>query len=96
MRYQVDAEQIRAGSALTARTVETIRSEVAALHGHLTAMQGAWVGTASTAFADVLTAWNTTAVQVNSSLDQIMQALSVAATQYADTELANTALFRRS
>ena len=96
MRYQVDADQIRAGSVAAARTVEAIRSEVAALHGQLTSMQSAWVGSASTAFADVLAAWNTTAAGLNSALDQIMQALSVAATQYADAELANTSLFRRT
>ncbi len=96
MRYQVDADQIRAGSVATARTVEAIRAEVGALLGHLTTMQGTWVGTASTAFADVLAAWNATATQVNAALDQIMQALSVSATQYTDAETANTALFRRA
>lgn len=94
MRFHVDAEAIFAGSAATGRTVEAIRTEVAALHNQLLAMQSSWTGGASAAFTDVLSTWSATATQVNAALDHIQLALRSAAANYADTEAATMAMFR--
>ena len=95
MRYHVDSEALAAGALAAGRTTEIIRAEVAALNSQLMSMQGEWLGTASLAFADVLSGWTAAAAHVNAALDDIQTALRMSATTYAETEAAATSLFRR-
>ena len=81
-------------TALTSRdSGETIRTEVAALVGSLQALDGTWQGQASAAFAGVLTQWRSAQAQVEAALTSLTQALSAAATGYADAEATAARMF---
>lgn len=92
-RYEVDSALVAQASAAAGASVTAIRSEVGALLGHLTDLQGAWQGTAAVAFADVVATWSATQQQVEAGLDQIQQALAGAAQTYADAEAQAARLF---
>jgi len=95
MLYHVDAEEVGAAAARASQSGETIRSEVAALVGNLQALEGTWQGQASTAFAGVLAQWRSAQAQVESALASLTQALSAAATGYADAEATAARMFAR-
>lgn len=92
-RYEVDSALVAQASAAAGASVTAIRSEVAALLGHLTDLQGAWHGAAAGAFAEVVASWSATQQQVEAGLDQIQQALAGAAQTYADAEAQAARLF---
>lgn len=92
-RYEVDSALVAQASAAAGASVAAIRSEVGALLGHLTDLQGAWHGTAAAAFTDVVATWSSTQQQVEAGLDQIQQALAGAAQTYADAEAQAARLF---
>lgn len=56
-------------------------------------LQGSWTGTAATSFQNLMADWRNTQARVEASLESINAALSLAATQYAQAEEANTRLF---
>lgn len=93
-QFQVDTDRIAGASADVARISADIESTVAAMMARLTALQDAWQGSASAGFQGVMTQWQGTQARVRESLDAINQMLAQAGTRYADTEQANTALFR--
>ncbi|MFV0633735.1 WXG100 family type VII secretion target [Demequina sp.] len=92
-RYHVDAAEVASASGLAARSSDTIRAEVAAMLGHLTALQGTWQGGAATAFAGVLEQWRAAQAQVETALDSITVALGQAATEYQNAEDSASRLF---
>jgi WXG100 family type VII secretion target len=92
-RYQVDSEAVVTASGAVRASIARIQSEVASLHGQLTALQGSWTGQASTAFATVVGEWTITQQRVEENLAAINQALALAGQQYADIEAANARLF---
>lgn len=92
-RYHVDAAEVASASTRAATSAETIRGEVAAMMGHLTALEGSWQGGAATAFTAVLDQWRGAQVQVEQALDALTVALSQAAEQYQSAEDAAARLF---
>jgi WXG100 family type VII secretion target len=94
-RYQVDSEAVLAATGSVRGSIARIQSEVGALHGRLTDLQGSWTGQAATAFQSVITEWKATQQRVEESLGSISQALAHAAQQYAEIESSNARLFGR-
>ncbi|MEX0913420.1 MAG: WXG100 family type VII secretion target [Demequina sp.] len=94
-QYHVDAAQVATASSQAAASAATLRAEVAAMMGHLTALEGSWQGSAATAFAGVLQEWRTAQVQVESALDSITTSLGQAAQQYEAAEDNASRLFLR-
>ena len=92
-RFHVDAAEVAQASALAQRSGDTIRTEVAAMLGHLTALEGTWQGGAAAAFAGVLDQWRGAQAQVESALDALSTALSQAASTYEEAEDAATRMF---
>ena len=91
--YHVDAAEVASASALASRSGDAIRAEVAAMMGHLTALQGSWQGGAASAFAGVLEQWRGAQVQVEQALDALTLALSQAAQEYQSAEDSAARLF---
>ena len=94
-RYQVDSEAVFTVTGAVRGTISRIQSEVQAMHGQLSSLQGSWSGEAAVAFQAVVTDWNATQVRVEESLNAINLALGQAGQQYADIESANARLFIR-
>lgn len=92
-RFEVDSELVAQASGTVRNSVERIRQEVAAMHGHLQNLQGSWRGGASDAFQSVVLDWKATQQRVEESLEGINAALAQAGTQYADVEAANQRMF---
>jgi WXG100 family type VII secretion target len=95
MLYHVDADEVAAASVRAARSGEAIRAEVAGLVATLHALEGSWQGQASAAFAGVLAQWRGAQAQVETALVSLTQALSVAASGYADAEATAARMFSR-
>ena len=72
-----------------------IRSEVAQMMAHLTALQGSWGGQASGAFQSLMAEWRATAQQVEESLGHITQGLTAVGQSYEEVELSNLRMFAR-
>lgn len=92
-QFQVDTERIQAASGDIARISSEIEGQVAQMLAKLTALQDAWKGGAATQFHGVVTQWQGTQRQVQTSLDSIGQVLAAAGAQYADTEAQNMRMF---
>ena len=92
-RYTVDSDAVQTAASAIAGTVARLQSEVAALHGQLDALQGAWTGSAAVAFQGVVQQWRGTQSQVEQVLASIDRALRAAGQQYLETEMANARLF---
>jgi WXG100 family type VII secretion target len=94
-RYQVDSEAVFTATGAVRGTISRIQSEVEAMRGHLSALQGSWSGDAALAFQSVVADWNATQLRVEESLTAINLALGQAGQQYADVEATNARLFIR-
>jgi len=92
-QFQVDTERIQAASGDIARISSEIEGQVAQMLAKLTALQDAWKGGAATQFHGVVTQWQGTQRQVQTSLDSIGQVLASAGAQYAETEAQNMRMF---
>jgi WXG100 family type VII secretion target len=92
-QFTVDTERITAASGDIARISGEIDAQVGAMMGRLTALQGAWTGTAATRFQELVTQWQGTQRQVRASLDSIGGVLAAAGAQYAETEAQTVRLF---
>ena len=92
-QFQVDTERIQAASGDIARISSEIEGQVAQMLSKLTALQDAWKGGAATQFHGVVTQWQGTQRQVQTSLDSIGQVLAAAGAQYAETEAQNMRRF---
>lgn len=84
--FHVDAAQVATASSQAATSAANLRTEVAAMMGHLTALENTWHGTAAASFAGVLQEWRAAQVQVDAALDNITTALGQAAQQYQAAE----------
>lgn len=93
--YHVDSEAVLSATGAVQNSMGIIQSEVAAMLGHLGALQGSWGGQASVAFQGVVGDWRATQQRVEESLASIHQALGAAGRQYAEIEQANLRLFAR-
>lgn len=93
VQFQVDTERIQTASGDIARISAEIEGQVAQMLSRLTALQDAWKGGAATQFHGVVTQWQGTQRQVQTSLDSIGQVLGAAGAQYADTEAQNMRMF---
>lgn len=91
--FQVDVAEVTRTSALVKNSVESVRSEVAALMTHLTALEASWTGNAANQFHALTQEWQATQMQVETALDDIGMRLQMAASQYADAESQATGLF---
>jgi len=92
-QFQVDTERIQTASGDIARISREIEGQVAHMLGRLTALQDAWKGGAATQFQGVVSQWQATQRQVQSSLDSIGQVLGAAGVSYAETEAQNMRMF---
>ncbi|GAA1808783.1 WXG100 family type VII secretion target [Nesterenkonia flava] len=93
--FQIDTADLLAKSQSVEATLGRLQSDVNLMESQLRQLQGTWKGSAALAFQDVLTQWRATQAQVEQSLANVRQAMTVASTQYEDTELANTRMFGR-
>ncbi|MDO5049300.1 MAG: WXG100 family type VII secretion target [Actinomycetaceae bacterium] len=93
--FHVDPAEVARCSAMVRSSAETLRAEVQAMMGHITALEASWSGVASNQFNAVAAQWRATQVQVEQSLDEIGAQLAVAANTYADAEAQSSALFAR-
>lgn len=92
-QFQVDTERIQAASGDIARISSEIEGQVAQMLARLTALQDAWKGGAATQFHGVVTQWQGTQRQVQTSLDSVGRVLAAAGAQYAETEAQNMRMF---
>ena len=92
-QFQVDTDRISAASGDIARISGEIEAQVAQMLARLTALLDAWKGGAPTQFHGVVTQWQGTQRQVQTSLDSIGQVLAAAGAQYAETEAQNMRMF---
>ncbi len=92
-RFEVDSAQVAAASATVMGSVASLSAEVDRLTRNLMDLQGSWRGQAASQFQVVAEDWRATQERVKASLEQISQALSAAATTYADAEAANLRMF---
>ncbi|KQQ94162.1 MULTISPECIES: WXG100 family type VII secretion target [Microbacteriaceae] len=93
--YHVDSDAVIQTTQSAHGSIERIRTEVQALLGQLTSLEGSWSGQASVAFQSVVADWRATQQRVEESLVGITTALGSAGQQYAETEQANLRLFGR-
>ena len=92
--FHIDSSAV-SGTAATARAqISRIQSEIAALHGSLTGLQGSWTGPAATAFQGVVSRWRQTQTRLEADLTALNDALALASRQYAEMELANVRMFQ--
>lgn len=92
-RFEVDSELVAQASVTVRGSIERIRHEVTAMHGHLLDLQGSWRGSAAEAFQSVVVDWKGTQQRVEESLEAINQALAQAGAHYADVEAVNQRMF---
>ncbi|ROR73268.1 WXG100 family type VII secretion target [Bogoriella caseilytica] len=92
-QFTVDSGEILIAADRTRATATAIRGEVAAMMGHLTALQASWRGTASQTFDACAAQWQATQATVDTSLEQISHALDNAARMYEETETAARSMF---
>ena len=95
MQYHVDAAQVSAASARAAASADAIRGEVAAMMGHLLALDSSWQGAAAAAFGDAREQWRGAQAHVEAALDAITTALAHAARSYEEAEATASRLFAR-
>lgn len=93
MKYSVDSAEVALASERTRASAATMHAEVAAMMGHLVALQGTWTGAASQVFADLAQRWQVQQQQIESVLEQISVALNTAANAYAGAEAESQRLF---
>ena len=91
----VDSEILDAKSTEVRGTIERLQSEVNRMQSGLQSLSESWQGQASANFQSIVAEWRSTQAQVEESLASINLALGHASAQYAETEAANIALFRR-
>ncbi len=92
-QYTVDAVAVAAAASATRASGLVVSTEVAAMMGHLTALETSWQGAAAAQFSALAGQWRATQAQVEATLDSIGIALDSAARQYTDTEDNTVRLF---
>lgn len=92
-QFNVNSDELAVKSTAVKGSVDRIRMEVDAMKRNLADLQATWTGTAANNFQLLLQEWHATELRVEASLESINAALSMAATQYAQAEDANTRMF---
>lgn len=92
-QFNVNSDDMTLKSTAVKGSVDRIRMEVDAMKRNLLDLQSSWTGAAATNFQGLMQEWHATEMKVESSLESINAALSMAATQYAQAEEANTRMF---
>ncbi len=92
-QFNVNSDDLALKSTAVKGSVDRIRLEVDAMKRNLLDLQSTWTGTAATNFHALMQEWHATELRVEASLESINNALSMAATQYAQAEDANTRMF---
>ncbi len=92
-QFNVNSDDLALKSTAVKGSVDRIRMEVDAMKRNLLDLQSTWTGSAATSFQSLLQEWHATELKVEASLESINAALSVAASQYAEAEEANTRMF---
>lgn len=92
-QFTVDSDQVLAANATIQNTISKLNSEVQLLHSQLQGLQTSWTGQAANSFQELANRWRLTAGAVEQQLAELGNALSFAAHQYAEIELANQRLF---
>jgi len=92
--FSVDSDAVLSATAAVRATGDRLQSDTASMLAQLTQLQGSWTGSASVAFQSVVEQWRAAQRQVETALADISGALGHVGTQYAQTELAATGLFR--
>lgn len=92
-QFNVNSDDLAIKSTAVSGSVDRIRMEVDGMKRNLMDLQSTWTGSAATNFQALLQEWHATQVKVEASLESINSALSMAATQYAQAEDANTRMF---
>jgi WXG100 family type VII secretion target len=92
-QIQVDSEHVLAANSTIQATIAKVQAEVDGLHVQLLGLQDVWRGSAASSFQEVVTRWKITATTVDAQLGELGRALSIAASQYSEIEIANQRLF---
>lgn len=92
-QFNVNSDDLALKSTAVKGSVDRIRTEVDAMKRNLLDLQASWTGTAATNFQSLMAEWHATELKVEASLESINSTLSMAATQYAQAEAANTRMF---
>ena len=91
--FSVDTQAVADTASRTRTRIATIQTETDGLTGDISTLQSSWTGGASDSMATCAADWHVTAIQVQSSLDLISQALDQAAVSYDDAEVTNKGRF---
>lgn len=91
--FSVDSEQVMLANQNIQQTIARLSAEADSLQSQLVALQSSWTGVASNNFQELVVRWRNTAGAVDAQLGELGNALSMAATQYAEIEYANQRLF---
>src|SRR3954447_2135275 len=67
-----------------------VQADLAALRGRLVPLQAAWVGDAATAFAELMTRWDTDATSLSEALQAIGEAIKGSGRTYQQQEEAQS------
>jgi len=73
--FSVDTQAVADTASRTRTRIATIQTETDGLKGDISLLQSSWTGGASDSMATCAADWHVTAIQVQSSLDLISQAL---------------------
>ena len=92
-QFSVDSEQVMLANQNIQQTITRLTAEADSLQVQLVALQSSWTGMAANNFQELVVRWRTTTAAVDSQLAELGNALSMAATQYAEIEYANQRLF---
>lgn len=92
-RFLVDSQEVLATNSVVQATIQKLQGDVETLHAQLINLQGSWQGVAANSFQELAGRWRGTAAVVQQQLSEIGQALTLAANQYNEIELANQRLF---
>ena len=93
MRFEVDGARVAQAAGAVQASAQQIGAEVDGMMRHLIELQGCWQGAAATQFQDVASRWRATQERVRAALEEIQQAMTVAARQYEEAEAAATRMF---
>ena len=85
-KFTVDSEIIQSAVSTVQTDIESVRTAANQLTTHLASLQGSWQGQAQAQFQSVVDQWKSTQGQVETSIEQITQALSSAGVHYGNTE----------
>ncbi|MDO5726334.1 MAG: WXG100 family type VII secretion target [Bowdeniella nasicola] len=94
MQYTVNSTDIQSAAVSVTAHASAVRDQVHAMMGKLDTLQNTWSGRAAAAFTQCSQRWYVVQQQVEQTLEEISQALKVAAQQYEDAESHTELMFQ--